>query len=52
MRNGMNITLTTSVMMMYLFINLEKHVKINWKKISVNFINEVYNLKFINVENI
>ena len=48
----MNITLTTSVVMMYLFISLEKHVKINGKKIAVKFINEAYNLKFINVKNI
>ena len=40
MWNEVNITLTTSVMMMYLFISLEKHVKINRKKISVKFIHE------------
>ena len=38
--------------MMYLFISLEEHVKINGKKISVKSIHEAYNLKFINVKNI
>ena len=52
MRNDMNIYLTTSVMMMYLFISLKEHVKINGKKIAVTFIHEAYNLKFINVKNI
>ena len=52
MRNEMNITLTTSVMMMYLFISLEEHVKINGKKIAVKFIHKAYNLKFIYVTNI
>ena len=52
MRNEMNISVTTSVMMMYLFISLEEHVKINGKKIAVKFIPEAYYLKFINVKNI
>ena len=47
MRNEMNISI---VMMMYLFISLQEHVKINGKKISVKFIHEAYNLKFINVK--
>ena len=50
MSNEMNISLTTSVMMVYLFINLEEHVKIIEKKIAVKFIHEAYNLKFINVK--
>ena len=52
MRNEMNISHTTSVMMMYLFISLEEHVKIIGKKIAVKFIHEAYHLKFINVRNI
>ena len=38
--------------MMYLFISLEKHVKIKGKKIAVKLIHEAYNLKFMNVKNI
>ena len=40
LRNEMNITLTTSGLMMYLFVSLEEHVKINGKKIAVKFIHE------------
>ena len=48
----MNISLTTSVMMMYLFISMEEHVKIIGKSIAVKFIHEAYNLKFINIKDI
>ena len=52
MRNEMNITLITSVMMMYLFISLEEHVKIIGKTIAAQFIHETYNLKIINIKDI